>query len=64
VNQFKSNDVDKLRSEVSDNETRLEKITRSILKNIKDVDASSAGGVRADTIRKIVTDELKKDKSK
>lgn len=64
MNQLKSNDADKLRSEVNDNDTRLEKITRSILKTIKDVDASSAGGVRADTIRKIVTDELKKDKSK
>ena len=59
-----SNDPDKLRSNVSISDFHLEKITRAILKSIKDVDASSAGAVRADTIRKIITDELKKDKSK
>jgi transcriptional regulator NrdR family protein len=64
VNQLKGNESDKLRSDVNTKDTRLEKITRAILKTIKDIDASSAGGVRADTIKKIVMEELKKDKSK
>lgn len=64
VNQINTNDTDKSRSDVKDSDIRLEKITRSILKSIKDADASSAGGVRTDLIRKIITDELRKDKSK
>jgi hypothetical protein len=64
MNQMNNNDSDKLRSDVKDSDISLEKITRSILRLIKDADASSAGGVRTDYIRKTITDELKKDKSK
>ena len=63
MNQI-NNDPIKLRSDVKDGDIRLEKITRSILKLIKDADASSAAGVRTDFIRKIIADELKKDKTK
>ena len=63
MNQIENIDSSTLRARVSDGDVRLERITRSILKSIKDVDSSSAGGVRADTIKKIINDELKKDKS-
>ena len=64
MNQINNNDTKKLRTDVSAGDVRLEKITRSILKLIKDADASSAGGVRTDVVKKIITEELKKDKSK
>lgn len=64
MNQINKNQPDRLCNELKDSDIRFEKITRSILKTIKDADASSAGGVRADFIRKIITDELKRDKSK
>ena len=64
VNQILNNDTEMIRAKVSVGDMRLEKITRSILKLIKDADASSAGGVRADIVRKIITDEIKKEKLK
>lgn len=64
MNQINNNEPDKLRNDLKSSDIRLEKITRSILKSIKDADASSAGGVRADFVRKIITDELKRDKFK
>lgn len=64
MNQILNNDTEMIRAKVSVGDMRLEKITRSILKLIKDADASSAGGVRADIVRKIITDEIKKEKLK
>ena len=62
MNQLTNNEPDEFSNDVND--IRLQKITRSILKSIKDADASSSGGVRPDFIKKTITDELKKDKSK
>jgi len=62
--QTNSNETNILRTTTSARDTQLEKITRAILKSIKDEDASRAGGVRTDMVRKIIVDELKKDKAK
>ena len=64
MNQPKNNNLAESFGEENYVDIRLEKITRSILKLIKDADASSSGGVRTDFIRKLIIDELKKDKSK
>lgn len=40
---------------------RFERITRSILLSIKEADASNAGGVRTEAVRKIIMDNIKNE---